>query len=80
MHTDVDFARHVHGIETFFLEDHGDTELLQFSYIVEAVDCISCKSADRFGDDLIDLTFSAHPYHSHKVFSLVCLSAGDMAL
>lgn len=67
----------MHGVETFFLEDHGDAELLQFSHVVEAVHGVSCESADRLRDDLIDLSLSAHPYHSHEVFSFVRLGTGD---
>ena len=66
----------MHGVESFFLEDHGDSEFFQLSYKIEAVDGVSGEAADRFGDDLIDLSLSAHPNHLHEVFSLVGLGTG----
>ena len=58
----------------FFLKEHGYSKAFKLPYIFQAILCVSCKTADRFGIYPIYLTSAAILYHSLKLVALVLTS------
>ena len=71
---DHHFISQLCGINVFFLKEHGYSKAFKLPYIFQAILCVSCKTADRFGIYPIYLTSAAILYHSLKFITLVLTS------
>ena len=59
------------------LEIYVDVLVPELPYIFEAVQGISCKSADGLGDDPVDLALHAVVDHDIELFTLFRVGAGN---
>ena len=59
----------VHLIDGFLLEENGDVHILEFSDILQAVQRVTGKPADRLGDDHVDISGVAFLDHAVKLIA-----------
>ena len=59
MHTDVNLAGHMHGVQAFFFKDDRDSKIFELANIVQAVNGVSGEAGNRFRQHHVNLLLTA---------------------
>ena len=76
-HGQKHFAHNRRGINRLFLKNHVDSDVFQFSDILQAFNSIAGKSTDALGHDTVDLTVFCVTDHLQKLCAFSYGSARD---
>ena len=74
---DEELSLSIHRIDIFLLEQDRDAEGFQLSDVLQAVQCISGKTTDRFCNDHVDLVSLTVLDHLLELLSFLCAGSGD---
>ena len=66
----------IHRIDVFFFEVHGDVLFLKLSDVFQAVQSVSCKTADGLGHNHVDFSRHCLINHAIELFTLFRVRAG----
>ena len=68
------FAFGVHCVDGFLLEENRNVKVFELSDVFQAVQRVTGKAADRFGDNHINVSGMAFFNHAVKLVTLFCVS------
>ena len=70
----------VHCVDGLFLEENRNVQVLEFADVFQAVKRVTGKSADRLGDDHVDVSSMAFFDHAIKLVTLFCIRTCDSVI
>ena len=72
---DKQFPLTVEGINVLLLEEHFNTAFLELAHRYKAVNRVSCESADRLGNDEVNLAIKGILHHIVEAFAVLGIGA-----
>ena len=78
--SDKNFALSIHRVNGLFFKQNRNVHVFELSDVFQTIQCVSGQTADRFGNNHINITSLTVINHVIKFFTFFCISAGDAVI